>query len=274
MESYLRAGVVVGLALAACTNDPLYIPGPMSLEAGDNVMGMRSEATAQLPLPIKTETPEDQIARAELSAELGVDVPYVKIGDIEVAVEWTITNLDTEPGEALIQLNGANEAFAYDPATFVIDPEEEDEEAPGLEGDIPIHVPASGTISGLFTEDKLREASIDLDQITRGNINPFRATLTISKNAPSFQPLTMAMPADPDYMQTPTGPAIPRAAFRQMIRVDLVFKPDRPMRLEYNVRVRDIRGIMHDLLLTAMTERPDELQLFEPVPFLGAAITP
>src|SRR5687767_8480885 len=106
----LGAGVVVGLAFAGCTNDPLYIPGPMSLEAGIDMMGMRSQATASLPLPIKTETPEDQTARAQLSAELGVDVPYVRIGDLEVAVEWTITNLDNNPGEALIQLNGANEA--------------------------------------------------------------------------------------------------------------------------------------------------------------------
>jgi hypothetical protein len=275
MRSILMSHLVVGLALAGCTNDPLYIPGPMTLEAGIDMMGMRSEATASLPLPIKTETPEDQMARAALAAELGVDVPYVRIGDIEITVEWTITNLDDMPGEALIQLNGANEAFIYDPSMLMLDPEdEEDEPPPGLDGDIPIHVPASGSISGLFTEDKLREAAIDLDQITRGNINPFRAMLTISKNAQQFQPLTAPMPLDPEYVQEPLGPAIPRAAFRQMVQVDLVFKPDRHMILEYNVRVRDIRGIMHELLLTAMTERPDELAAFAPVPYTGVTAAP
>jgi hypothetical protein len=267
-------GLLAGLALAGfagCTNDPLYIPGPMTMEAGIDMMGMRSQATASLPLPIKTETARDQMARAALEAELGVAVPYVRLGDIEVSVEWTIRNLDSMPGTALIQLNGANDAFAYDPSILILDPEEDDP-PPGLEGDVPIHVPASGEISGLFTEDDLREASIDLDQITRGNVNPFRAILTISKNAKEFQPLTPPMPLDPDYEQQPVGVVIPRAAFRQMIRIDLVFKPDRHMVLEYNVRVRDIRGIMHDLLLTAMTETPEELQTFDPVPYTAMAM--
>ena len=55
--------------------------------------------------------------------------------------------------------------------------------------------PADGEVSGLFTEDQLREASIDLDQITRGNVNPFAAMLTINKNAQAFQPMTPLMPA-------------------------------------------------------------------------------
>jgi len=34
--------------------------------------------------------------------------------------------------------------------------------------------------------------------------------------------------------------------------------------LDYDVRVRDLRGIMHDLLLTAVTDKPAELQAFMP----------
>jgi len=261
----LGASLALGLG-AGCANDPLYIPGPMSLEAGvaDDTGGL-IEAKASLQLPIKTESSGDAAKRAELATELGVDVPYVRLGDLEIEVEWTIRNVDEMDGEAKIELNGANELFSYDPSIIVLNPE--DDEAPptpGLEGDVPISVPAGGRVSGLFTEDQLREASIDLDQITRGNVNPFRATLTISKNAKTFQPMTPPMPGDEDYVQMPIGDPIPREAFAGLTRVDLVFSPNKHMVLDYNVRVRDIRGIMHDLLLTAVTDKPDELEPFDP----------
>jgi len=257
--------------LVGCANDPEYIPAPMTMEAGVpdmTMMGMLSEAKASLTLPIKTESAADKTKRDALSTQLGVMVPYVKVGDLELDVEWTIKNLDNKDGQAKIELNGANEFFSYDPSIIILNPD--DEEAPptpGLNGDVPIDVPAGGTVSGLFTEDQLREASIDLDQITRGNVNPFRATLTISKNAPSFQPMT---PPDPKSMepmmgQKPIGEPIPREAFAEITRIDLVFKPDTHMTLEYNVRIRDIRGIMHNLLLAAETEKPDELQPFMPM---------
>lgn len=258
---------------AGCANDPLYLPSPMTLEAGVDMMGMRSEGRASLELPIKTETAEDAARRAERAAQLTpVEVPYVRVGDLEISVEWTIRNLDGSDGQALIQLNGANEYFIYDPTLIVLNPED-DEAAPtpGLEGDVPINVAAGGTVSGLFTEDQVREAAIDIDQITRGNLNPFAATLTISKNARSFQPMTPLMPGAEDYDQMPTGPEIPREAFAGMTRVDLVFRATSRMTLDYTVRVRDIRGIMHELGLAAATAAPGELQAFMPAEFAVTA---
>jgi hypothetical protein len=263
------------LAAAGCANDPTYLQAPMSMEAGvADMTGMKAEARASLQLPIKTETAADKTKRDALAAKLGVAVPYVKVGDLEIDVEWTIKNLDTMPGQAKIQLDGANELFSYDPTLIVLSAD--DEEAPptpGLSGDIPINVPAGGTVSGLFTEDQLREASIDLDQVTRGNVSPFAAVLTVSKNAVSFQPLDAPNPADPNFVQTPLGPAIPREAFAEMIRVDLVFKPDTHMTLDFNVRVRDLRGILHDLGLAAVTQKPGELQGFMPMAYT-VGVTP
>jgi len=264
--------VIVGLAgLVGCANDPVYIPGPMAMEAGvADMTGMLGEAKASLQLPIKTETAADMKTHAALSAKLApVLVPYVKIGDLEIEIEWTIKNLDLmKPGQAKIQLNGANEFFSYDPSIIILDPgNDEAPPTPGLAGDIPIDVPAGGEVSGLFTEDDLREAAIDLDQITRGNVNPFRATLTISKNAKLFQPMTLPipeMPGVPEVPAMPVGDPIPREAFAEITRIDLVFKPTTHMVLEYNVRIRDLRGIMHELLLTAVTDKPAELQTFMP----------
>ena len=265
-----------GLAgFAGCANDPVYIPAPMTMEAGvADMTGKLSVAKSSLQLPIKTETASDKTARDALAAKLApVLVPYVKIGDIEIDVEWTIKNLDAmAKGSAKIELNGANEYFSYDPSIINLDPgNDEAPPTPGLSGDIPINdIPPGGEVSGLFTEDELREAAIDLDQITRGNVNPFRATLTISKNAKTFQPMTPLMPVMEGQMatpQTPVGPAIPREAFAELTRIDLVFKPTTHMTLDFNVRVRDLRGIMHDLLLAAVTEKPGELQPFMPAVF-------
>lgn len=274
------SSVLVGL-VACNANDPVYIPAPMTIEAGmsdPTNMGMLTQAKASLPLPIKTETAADKKARDALAAKLApILVPYVKVGDLELDVEWTITNLDTKPGQARIQLDGANEFFTYDPTLINLAPPDAEDppKTPGLAGDIPIEVPAMASVSGLFTEDDLREASIDLDQVTRGNVSPFRAALTVSKNELSFQPLTApALDAQGMITQSPTGPAVPREAFAEMVRIDLVFKPDRHMKLDFNVRVRDLRGIMHDMLLAA---KPAELQMFDPMPYaptIGAAPAP
>jgi hypothetical protein len=267
-----------GLTLGAgCANDPVYIPAPEALEAG---FEDTPEARAELLLPIKTESADDARDRGRLAAELDpIEVPYVRVGDLEIMVEWTLRNLGDEEAEAIIQVNGANEFYAYDPTMILLYPEEDDSPpTPGLVGDIPIHVPAGATLSGLFTEDELREAAIDLDQVTRGNINPFRAALTISKNAPAFQPLTapLAMPPEGENAydgQMPEGPEIPREAFAGLTRVDIVLKATRHLRLEYNVRVRDLRGILHELLLAAEDDAPDELATFMPMPYVPVPVT-
>ena len=261
--------IALSVLLVGCANDPAYLQAPMTMEAGtDDGTGMLSQAKASLQLPIKTETAADKTKRDALAAQLGVAVPYVKVGDLELDVEWTITNLDTkQPGQVKIQLDGASEFFTYDPELINLAPPDAEDppKTPGLAGDIPLGVPAGGTVSGLFTEDDLREAAIDIDQVTRGNVNPFRAVQTVSKNALSFQPMTVpAVNAAGEVTQSPVGPPVPREAFAGMVRIDLVFKPDRPMTLSFNVRVRDLRGILHDMQLSA---KPAELQMFDPMPY-------
>ena len=251
--------------VAGCANDPAYIPAPATLEGGMmDAMGNPVQPKASLTLPVKVETAADAATRSALATKLGVMVPYVKIGDIDVAIEWTIQNLDNKPGVARIQLNGANEFFGYDPSMLDFSGgAEEAPPTPGLDGDVPIDIGPMETVAGQFREDEVLEASIDLDQITRGNINPFAATLKVNKNDPSFQPVTIVMPtpADPMPVPQPMGSPIPRAAFAHMIRFDLVFKPSTHMVLEYAIRVRDPRGIMDDKLLAAP---PAELTPFMP----------
>jgi len=265
--------VLLVMLVGCSANDPMYVPGQTTLEAGmmDAMGNTVASAKGTLTLPIKTETMDDANARAALTTQLMVQVPYIKIDDIAVEVEYTVKNLDSEDGTAKVELNGANELFEYDPTLFA-DPNPEDEAPPppGLaaNSDIPITVPANGEVDGLFTEDETKEASVDLDEITRGNINEFTAVLTpADKNKQSFQPVTPLMY---DAMgnalpQTPMGAEIPRAAFPHIIRFDLVFTPDHHMVLDYNIRIRDLRGnVVDDKGLTAPTSELDPFDMIMP----------
>jgi len=264
MTSRALLSITIVLAAAGgCANDPQYIAAPMTLEAGvDMGGGMLSEMKASLMLPIKPESPADMTARAALATSLGMtmdQVPYVRVGDLDIEVAWTIKNLDTVPGQVKIELNGANEYHQFDPSVIMLSAPGDDDPltTPGLAGDIPIDVPASGQVDGVFREDELLEASVDLDEITRGNLNPFEAVLSINKSDPSFdQLMPLVPPKKPGEMLTQAagtlGPPIPRAAFAGMIQVDLVFKPDHHMTLEYDIRVRDHRGIVAEKGLDAV----------------------
>ena len=268
-RSIMALGMTCGLGVVgACANDPLYVPGPTNLEAGiTDATGNVSIAKASLQIPFKTETAADAKTRAALAAKLGIMVPYVKVDDVAVEIDWTIKNLDSMAGTAEVELNGANEFFAYDPSMIKLDPNDpEAPPTPGLSGDIPIDMGSGEELSGMFREDQELEAAIDLDEITRGNVNPFAAQADINKNDQSFQPLAPEM-YDMDgnpLPRVPMGNPIPREAFAGMVRVDLVFKPTCHMVLDYDVRLRDIRGIVDDKGLDAPMS---ELQQFPTPPF-------
>jgi hypothetical protein len=271
---YVAAVTLLVAAASGCANDPMYLDSPMNLEAGmSDGMGGVTSATSSLHIPVKPESTQDARDRAALAMKLNMnvdDVPYIRVGDLDVEVEWTIKNLDNAPGQATIELNGANQFWTYDPSLIVLDPtNNEAPPTPGLQGDIPIDVPAMGEINGVFREDQLLEASIDLDQITRGHVNPFAAVLTVNKDIDSFQPLSAYVPPSTTMpmppAQMPVGDPIPRAAFAQLLRVDLVFSPDRHMVLDYTVRVRAQRSnILHDMGLDAPA---DEIVLYDPAAY-------
>ena len=268
--------VILMLAsFAGCANDPIYLVSPTTLEAGsDDGMGGFTQAKGSLTLPIKLETAKEMAARMALATKLGVKVPYVKVGDIDIEVDYSIQNLDNTAATAMIELNGANEWFQYDPSVLKLFPPgtEDPPPVPGLQGDIPIPVPAMGQVDGTFREDQLLEAAVDCDMITRGNVSPFHAVLTINKDDTSYQPLTAYVvpksAQDPMPTQNALGPSVPRAAFANLIQVDLVFKPQAHMVLSYTVRVRDQRGIVHPMGLQAPTS---QLTQFMPQVFMVAA---
>ncbi len=260
--------LIAGSAAVGCSEDPQYLVPPEPLEGGlVDMMGQPARAAASLVLPLKIESEEDLMERTALAMELGVDVPYVRLGDLDVSVEWSLENLEDRPGKVRISLNGGNQYFFYDPSMIELGGGDEDSpEAPALAGDIPRDVPAMGKISGVFREDQLLELSIDLDQITRANINPFRAVLQIDEDIEEIQPLTPFDPQMPDVPQMPMGEPIPREAIAQAIRIDIAIESSTRVLLSYDVRVRDRRGLLHKRLMAAPMSglEPVEPVLYEP----------
>lgn len=264
MTACRTACALAAVALAACSEDPRYLDGPMPIEGGMvDMMGEPIPGVGTLLLPIRTERAQEQADRAELAAALGVEVPFVRLGDLAISVEWRLANLDARPGKARIKLNGGNELFFYDPSMVVLgDGDEDSPEAPSLAGNIPLDVPAQGALTGVLREDQLDEAAIDLEQIARANINPFRAALAVHEDVTEIQPLTRDDPNNDEDQQVPMGPPIPRRALAGLVRIDLTLESSTRMELTYSVRVReDHRGLLHDRLLAAPVA---ELSAFNP----------
>lgn len=271
---------LTSISLAGCTNDPSYVSCGTAAMTDvcvldtANSTGMDETAGARGSLHVPVRPPDDALTedRADLQATLPSDVvvPVYRLDQYDLSVEYVVTNLDNSPGQFKIQLNGANEESAWDPA-LIVPADDDDPPTPPLAGGIPIDIAANGQVTGVFREDQLVEAAIDLDQITRGNINPFAATLKINKDDDAIQPLTRVLPPPPGSneppMQMPMGSPIPRAAFRQIVRVDLVLQTLGPhLTMEYSLRVRPhVANVIHDHGMNAPT---NEVAIFDPAPYM------
>jgi hypothetical protein len=276
--------VAFGIGMAACSSDPQYITPPpgmsfsLEFDSGSGV-----DVTPQIvTLPFRLETAEEAMERAMDAATFGVDVPFVKLEDVDLSVEWSIKNLLDCDSQATFEINGGNEYFTYDPTVFVIDPDE-DEEPPPLIGNMaPVPIPASATVTGVFREDQIREAAIDLELITRAHYNPFRALLEVNKNLEVMDIYTeIDLSVEDPPPQMPTGMVIPKEAWAQMTQFSMSFAgqnndPDQGcgavhLVFEWNYRVRDQRGIVHDEGLDA---DPAELTAFAPVAYAPPGALP
>jgi hypothetical protein len=279
---HVAVGLPIVLGAVACANEPVYVASDPSqqLEVGTDDPADEGTATTTLNLPFDAtflngmdyaETRTDLLTsiNAEIDPDITLDqLPLVRLDQIDVSIEWSIKNLDAEPGQAFIDINGGNQYFFYVPADFIIDPDDPDAQPPPpLAGHVPIDVPASGTVSGVFREDTMREAALALDLITRGTINPFQALLnnyediTSSADVP-FSPYPPPEPGDP----VPAAPPpFPIEAFANLVRLDVTFSANQHMVLEYAVRVRDPDGVLHDELLGA---DPAELMVFTPAQYV------
>jgi hypothetical protein len=252
----LRVALGVALAATACTTaDPVYIASvPPSINTGELAEG--EVGALVMTVPVRLETAEEAAEREEIAAELGLtaaDIPSVRRDDLEIEIEWAITNPGGEEVEATLGVVGANELFRYDPAAFV-DPEDDDAEPPpALMGGEPIIVPAGATVSGVFTENDFSEAAQDLDAFTRAGVNAFNALLTKwrSKDVTGGEGGALAM--------------IPSKAIAQLLEVQLTVSADDPVIISAQLRVRDRTGRLDATATDVATLVPPSMTVFMPV---------
>lgn len=283
----MRKILFISLVAACSNNAPQYVNcAPMGATPLDSCRFVAGEddgtgntaraGQLHVPvMPIADWEAADRARQMELQAEVdmtnpGVVVPVVRLEHYDISVEWIVRNLEMADGSFRVDLNGANEEAAYD-NSMIMRADDEDPPPPPLAGDIPTDIGPLGTISGVFREDQLREAAIDLDQITRANVNPFAAMLTVNKNDETIAERTPTVydPLTGDSTGgVPTGLEIPKVAWRQIVRVDINFRPDRRMEIEFAVRLRVNTPIIHDEGLNAPAA---EIQVYDP-PYYTAVV--
>ena len=268
LSSFAVALLVAGL-LAGCQEDPQYT-GVLALEA---MPGAEMPATASAFLPIELESDADATDRVALADELMMpadQVPYVRVDDLDVSLEYTVRNLSDRDGQAFVDINGGNQFFFYVPEDFVLDPDE-DEPPPPLMGGVPINVAAGQRVSDVIREDEVREASIDLELITRGGLHPAAAILAVHEDLDEWQPVAPVDPEDPGAGTMPVGTPISVRAFGQIVRFDVTFEANVQMTLEMAIRIRDHRSIVHERLNDAP---PEEIVMFAPMQYTPPGAAP
>lgn len=284
----VRTSISLGLVAwlgAGCADDPTYITPPV----GSN-FSLEVDSAAETPppavmvnLPFRLEKPEEAMAREALAAQLQYpadQIPLVRLDDVDLSIEWSIKNLQDCDGQARFQINGGNQYFIYDPGAFVTDPNDPNVRVPPpLIGNMaPTEVPAGAVVTGVFREDQIREAAIDLELITRANVNPLRALYQIDKNREDMEIyMLVPNPDDPDLppIEQPTGMFIPKEAWGQLTEFSMNFTAQNldpacgsaHMVLEWEFRARDHRGLVHD---HGMDADPAELTAFAPATYTPA----
>jgi hypothetical protein len=255
------AGVLVA-GTAGCTEDPQYIGAPMGSSFALEFNGA-APAPMVVTLPFRMEVVQDPVEvmrRTDLATELGLTVdqiPYVLLDDVDVSIEWSMKNLEACAAQVSFSINGGNQYFMYDPVVLQPDPDEP-QPPPLLGRSAPLPVPANGLITGVFREDQVLEASIDLELITRANYNPFRAGLEVNKDMTEVEIYTMpvVMPGMVPPPPMPTGMFLPRAAWGLMTSFSMAFDAQTTdpscggtaphLIFEFTFRARDHENRVHE----------------------------
>jgi hypothetical protein len=248
----LRKAWILIAVTGACADDPIYYaPAAPVLEV--NAGGGAADAMVTIPLPIRAETAQELADRTERATSMGLtaaDVPYVKLDDMSLSVEWTLRNLDDAEGIARVDMNGANEWWRFVPELFDLDVEDEEvQPPPPLVDGAPLEIGPLETRSGVMREDQIVEAAIDLELMGRAGIAPPNVLLDVNEDTQEFTDMA-------------SGAMIPRELFAGFVELEVRFSATTHMVLEFAVRIRDHRGLMHDELGAGP---PEEMQPFMPV---------
>jgi hypothetical protein len=158
-------------------------------------------------------------------------VPWAATRDFAIEVEWSAKNLGDTDVTAYLILNGGNEFGDYVPSLY-IDPTQNVEDQtppPPLLGGSPIAIPAHATQLGVFREDQMDEAALDLEAITRYPTNVLQTPFEVIAHDSSAS--RIGLEAIPPKDVTPA-----------FVRLQFGLSADGHVVVDYTVRVRDRSG--------------------------------
>lgn len=247
------AGATPLVLAAGCDlNTPVYFAPEAPVTSNpDEAYGARATVAVVYRRP----TPGERDNLRMASEARGVPIPWVRLRDVALSIQYTITNLSDRAGTAFLHVDGATQYTRYDAAmirqAFVQAAMNENNVpyVPSLIQSVPIPVPARASVSGVVREDEIAEAALDLDAIGRW-MAPYQVVL-YHHSSRSRLGLEMV----PAQVELP-----------QFIELTVSLEADRPMRLEFLVRARDARGIL--------AESGDERFSPNPMNFIPAAAMP
>jgi hypothetical protein len=242
--------ILMGTLLAAGCNGPVYLPMNRVLETRAPMgmqMGYQSDTDLWiLPVRQPTQTEQMNLDQTQAALMLPMPVPWVQTVDFDVEIEYSVKNLDAMENEAFVTLVGGNEFGDYNPALY-IDPRanvNDQRPPPPLAGGTPIHLDANQVVSGVFREDQIHEASIDLEAITRYP----SADGVLATPFEVIEHLSTVSQIGLD--QVPPGDITPL-----MVRYLITLSSMGHVALDYTVRVRDHHGKIAN---------PTDMNLFVP----------
>jgi hypothetical protein len=96
-------------------------------------------------------------------------LPWVQRGDVEVEVDFSLTNLDDETHQASVIVNGFNEFHEYVPGVIVVDDEATAEFA---QWERLYELGPRERIERTIREEQLDEVAVDLATVVNGADNP------------------------------------------------------------------------------------------------------
>ncbi len=187
----------------------------------------------ELRVPFEFREPTDEEAAA-LGDVAGLAIPYatlpfVRRDDIQVQIDWTLSNIDDGPVQAEVVVNGFNEFHEYNPGIQVVDDEVI---ADFSQWERSILLDPGERRTGTIREEELDEVAVDLATVVNGVTNANQ--IVYFENQSSLDRRSMMFM--PDVVPALTG-------VRMGIRVIGGDTPP-PVVLEFTVRVRDQRQIL------------------------------
>lgn len=224
-------------ALVVGCNTPTYLSQNRPLETR-LVTGAGGASTYQsdtdlyvLPVRSPTENERRALEREQATKQLPMPVPWAGTRDFAIEIQYAVKNLESKANTFTVTVGGGNEFGDYIPRLFQMGQQQQQQQAPPpLMGGMPQTLGPNAIVEGIFREDQLVRAALDLEAITR------YLDETARRNTP-FE-VILNNPFSP----TGRGSVPPNDVTPAMVRFRFTLTSSGHVAFDYGVRVRDLSG--------------------------------